>query len=172
MRWTPLSFSSYLILNKSPGVAKIKLHWLICLFTNYFLLQFKKKSHKIQIIKLAQISWFITKKEKRPSLWPPSATPCCGLHSITLIHRILLSVPRNFVGPSLLLSLLWRLHSLVSFFIIFFMVSGRTKDNLRCQPTTLDWNPFPILLQCLLPPHLMSTSASSVRELVKRKILP
>lgn len=87
MRWTPLSFSSYLILNKSPGVAKIKLHWLICLFTNYFLLQFKKKNHtKSKLLNLPRFPDSLQKKKKGlpcGPLLPLRAAACIPLHLST-----------------------------------------------------------------------------------------
>lgn len=145
MRWVSLSFSSYLTFNKSPGVAK--LHRLICFFRNDFATDIKKQTNKkiTQNTKLLNLPRFLDslqKKKKRPSLWHHSAIPCCSLRSISLIHRILLSSPKNFVGSSLLLSLLWSLHSLVSFLIIFFMVSGRTQDNLHCHPHHLGLEPL------------------------------
>lgn len=54
-------------INNSPGLAKIKLFWLIRLFEtilpqNAFL---KNHTQKKQIIKHAKISWFILLKKKK-----------------------------------------------------------------------------------------------------------
>lgn len=46
-------------INKSPGLAKIKLCWLICLFRNYFAPEFFFNYTQKEIIKHAQIFWFI-----------------------------------------------------------------------------------------------------------------
>ena len=143
MRWISLSFSSYLILNKSPDVGKIKLHWLIPFFRNDFTIDIKKKNHtRPKLLKLPRFPDSLQWKKKRPSLWPPSAIPCCSLRSISLIHRILLSIPRNFVGSSLLLFMLWRFYSLVS--LLSFSWS-QEEHRTTCVVSAPPWTrtPFP-----------------------------
>lgn len=139
------------------------------------ILKNKQTNHtKPKIIKPAQISGFITKKEKKA--FP--VAPFC--HSVLHAACVPFHLSTGFYFPLLRILLVHLSCSLCYEGFILLWVSllsfswSQEEHRTTCvvTPTTLDWNPFPIRLLCLVAPHLISTSASSVQELVKRKILP